>query len=43
MRRIALVIVLILAAGSWPTAGAFAGGSTSTQPTASNRLQADFN
>jgi hypothetical protein len=41
MRRIAVVVVLILAGGLWPAAQAVAGSSTAQAPPGS--LQADFN
>jgi hypothetical protein len=43
MRRLALVVVLVLAAGVWPAAGSLAGGATATQAAPPATLQADFN
>jgi hypothetical protein len=42
MRRVAMVIVLLLAGSVWPVAHAVAGGSTVTQATGPGALQADF-
>jgi FG-GAP repeat protein len=43
MRRIAVVIVLVLAAGCWPATQAMASGSVATQAAPVGALQADFN
>jgi hypothetical protein len=43
MRRVAIVIVLVLAGSVWPIAQAVAGGSTVTAAQAAGALQADFN
>ena len=43
MRRIALVIVLVLAGGCWPATQALAFGSAAAQAAPAQALQADFN
>jgi len=43
MRRIAMVIVLVLAAGCWPAAQAVASGAVAAQAAPVGSLQADFN
>jgi hypothetical protein len=43
MRRVAMVIVLVVAGSMWPIAGAVAGTSTVTAAPAAGGLQADFN
>jgi hypothetical protein len=43
MRRIAVVIVLVLAAGSWPVTQALASSSVAAQAAPVGTLQADFN
>jgi hypothetical protein len=43
MRRIALVIVLVLAGGCWPATQALAFGSAAAQAAQAQALQADFN
>jgi hypothetical protein len=43
MRRIAMVIVLVLAAGCWPAAQALASGLAAAQAAPVGSLQADFN
>src|SRR5512133_865336 len=43
MRRIAVVIVLVLAAGCWPAAQALASGPMAAQAAPVGALQADFN
>jgi FG-GAP repeat len=43
MRRIAVVIVLVLAAGCWPASQALAAGSAAAQAAPPGALQADFN
>jgi hypothetical protein len=43
VRRIASIIVLILAGSLWPAVPGFASGSTVAQSTPAARLQADFN
>jgi FG-GAP-like repeat/FG-GAP repeat len=43
MRRLAVALVLVVAAAVWPAAPGLAGGSTATQAAAAGGLQADFN
>jgi hypothetical protein len=43
MRRIAVVLVLLLAVTVWPAAAGLAEGSATTKAAAAEGLQADFN